>query len=209
MLYERYPRWSEGQLTRARSAVVSRDPMVHAATRVGIGEYLRLGKAEEEQGGRSRPSILSSAFEAVIAAVYLTSGMEAASSLIEMALGEELEAVQSAGNRADFKTRLQERCQADVHLTPIYHTVGTAGPDHDRVFTAEVRVADELQGRGTGKSKKDAEQEAAREALERLGSPPAMAFLRETPPSRAPGELPAGDGASSVKKPGGFDADED
>ena len=165
LLYERYPRWSEGELTRARAAVVSREPMLKAALRLGLGRYIRLGKTEENLGGRERPSILSTCFEAVVAAVYLTLGMEAASGFIESSLDEELEAVQSVGARTDFKTQLQEVCQAQRHITPVYRLIETAGPAHEREFTAEVLIESERRGSGTGRSRKDAEQAAAREAL--------------------------------------------
>jgi ribonuclease III len=185
LLYERYPRWTEGQLTRARSAVVSREPLVQAANRLNLGAYLRMGRTEDDLGGRSRPSILATAFEAVIAAVYVTSGMPATTALIRSVLEDELENAQGAGLQSDYKTRLQETCQAQRRLTPVYRTISAAGPDHARVFRAEVLVGGIVWGEGSGASKKDAEQDAARIALARGGP--------ETP-AAAGSSLPSGDG---------------
>jgi ribonuclease-3 len=168
MLYERYPRWTEGQLTRARSAVVSREPMYRAGMRLNLGNYLKLGKAEDEGEGRMRPSIVSSAFEAVIAAVYLTSGITAAEQVIRVCLDKELNEVESIRNRSDAKTHLQEVAQARFRQTPIYRTTDVSGPDHARVFTAEVLIDGQAHGSGVGASKKEAEQAAADQALANL-----------------------------------------
>ena len=165
ILYERYPRWTEGQLTRARSSIVSREPMRRAAVRIRLGQHLKLGKTEDELGGRERASILSSAFEAVVAAAYLTSGVDTAARLIRGALDEELQTVDSSLHHLDYKTRLQELCQARIHLTPCYRMVGSTGPEHERYFTSEVLIGDEVLGTGAGRSKKDAEKAAARAAL--------------------------------------------
>lgn len=165
LLYEQYPHWSEGDLTRARSAIVSRDPMTKAAERLNLGRHLKLGKPEDEAGGRDRPSILSSAYEAVAAAVFLAAGTEAAGEFVRRTLGPEIDSIESIDLLGDCKTQLQEKCQAVFHLTPTYAITGSEGPAHHLLFTADALLDGKVLASGVGRSKKDAEQDAARNAL--------------------------------------------
>ena len=165
--YERYPRFPEGMLAKVRSAVVNARVLAQVAERLGVGEVLLLGRGEEASGGRSKASILADAFEAVLGAVYLDAGWEAAELLV---LRELQDAITRAGKEPDdfdHKSRLQERTVRDGGGSPRYVVVGS-GPDHERAYVAEVFVAGALLGIGAGRSKKDAEQEAARNAWEGL-----------------------------------------
>jgi len=165
--YERYPGFPEGMLAKVRSAVVNARVLAQVAEQLGVGEVLLLGRGEEASGGRSKASILADAFEAVLGAVYLDAGWEAAEQLV---LRELREAITRAGKEPDdfdHKSRLQERTVRHGEGTPRYVVVGS-GPDHERAYVAEVFVAGSLLGVGAGRSKKDAEQEAARNAWEGL-----------------------------------------
>ena len=165
--YERYPGFPEGMLAKVRSAVVNARVLAQVAEDLGVGDELLLGKGEEASGGRGKASILADAFEAVLGAVYLDAGWEAAEQLV---LRELREAITRAGKEPDdfdHKSRLQERAVRNGEGTPRYVVVGS-GPDHDRSYVAEVFVAGTLAGEGAGRSKKDAEQAAARNAWEAL-----------------------------------------
>lgn len=166
VLYARYPQMQEGQLTRRRALLVREATLAAAARRLGLGPALLLDHGEELDGGREKPSILADAMEAVLAAVYLDGGMEAAAALVDRMMGDyEPEEEEDR----DAKSRLQEFLQAAGETVPRYQIVAEEGPPHARVFTAEVLRADgELLGRGEGVSKKRAEQQAAQQALERL-----------------------------------------
>jgi ribonuclease III len=163
--YERYPYFPEGMLAKVRSAVVNARVLAQVAEGLGVGDVLLLGRGEESSGGRAKASILADAFEAILGAVYLDAGWDAAEALI---LRELADAISRAGEEPDdfdHKSRLQERSVRNGEGTPRYVVVGS-GPDHDRSYVAQVFVAGELTGEGTGRSKKDAEQEAARNAWE-------------------------------------------
>jgi ribonuclease-3 len=140
--------------------VVSEAGLSEVAAELGLGEFLRLGKGEERTGGRSKPSLLADAFEAVVAAVFLDAGFEAARDLVERLLGERLQAIDATGFH-DFKTRLQESAQAKLRATPEYRVIGEAGPDHDKTFEVAVHIKNREWARAHGKSKKAAEQRAA------------------------------------------------
>lgn len=167
-LYQDFPDLSEGEMTKLRSALVRGDTLARVARTVRLGDFLYLGKGEEAGGGRGKAANLAGALEAVIAAVFLDQGNAAARNLVLSLLGEELAKVVSQGTGLDYKSRLQELTQSSYQSTPAYRLVGEAGPDHDKRFTVEVMVGDTVLGRGAGKSKKLAETEAARTALERL-----------------------------------------
>lgn len=167
-LYRDFTQFSEGEMTRLRAALVRREALARVAKAIRLGDYLYLGKGEEASGGRSKPSNLASALEAVIAAIFLDQGTTAARDFILRLFDKELRKVVSKGAVADYKSRLQELMQARQQSTPAYHLVEAVGPAHNRDFTVEVRVADTVLGKGSGKSKKMAETEAARSALERL-----------------------------------------
>ncbi|MBL8058429.1 MAG: ribonuclease III [Anaerolineales bacterium] len=169
-LYNRLPEMKEGRLTRLRAALVRTEQLAALAGQVGIGEMVRLGRGEEEGGGRQRRTLLCDTFEAVIGALYLDSGFEAVRLFIEPLFEPVLDEILRAEMDADAKSRLQEIAQAEYGVTPHYVIVRNSGPDHDRVFTARVFVGDEPLGEGSGPSKRAAEQAAARAALERLGA---------------------------------------
>jgi ribonuclease-3 len=163
--YEEYPHFPEGQLAKVRSAVVNARVLAQVAERLGVGDVLLLGRGEESSGGRSKASILADAFEAILGAIYLDAGWDAAELLV---LRELRDAITHAGQEPDdfdHKSRLQEKAVRNGEGTPRYVIVGS-GPDHDRAYVAEVFVAGERIGVGQGRSKKDAEQEAARNAWE-------------------------------------------
>ena len=167
-LFCKHPDLPEGDLTRLRAALVCEDSLHEVAQSLELGRHLKLGRGEEQGGGRRRPSILADATESVFAAVYLDGGMEAASELIHRVLldkGRE-EAVEE--RRRDFKTELQELVQRKSGSTLGYRLVGSTGPDHAKVFEAAVLLNGEVFSTGTGHSKKEAEQAAAGAALEKL-----------------------------------------
>lgn len=167
-LFLQHPDLPEGDLTRIRAALVCEQSLYEVARKLELGRYLRLGKGEEAGGGRERTSILADATEAVFAAVYLDGGIRAASALIHRCLldAEREEAVEE--RRRDFKTELQELIQRKPDQTLVYRMVAERGPDHDKTFVAEVLLNGAVTGEGGGHSKKEAEQAAARAALEKL-----------------------------------------
>lgn len=165
-LYTRFPDATEGQLSKARSGVVNEHRLAATARRLGLGDYLLLGRGEANQRGHEKPSILADALEAVAAAVYLDGGLEPARSVLEALLSEVANSAIQKAYRKDYKTQLQEVVQEALHITPRYYLVNAEGPDHDKRF----EVALEIDGRevttGRGRSKKEAEQDAARLALD-------------------------------------------
>jgi ribonuclease-3 len=165
--YERFPDFAEGKLAKVRSAVVNARVLAEVAGRLGVGEVLLLGRGEEGSGGRSKASILADGFEAVLGAVYLDAGWEAAQRLVLRELGEAIERAGEEPDDFDHKSRLQEKAVRDGDGTPRYVVVGS-GPDHDRAYVAEVFLGGTLCGTGVGRSKKDAEQQAANAAWEEL-----------------------------------------
>jgi ribonuclease-3 len=169
-LYHDFPGMSEGQMTRLRAALVSRETLARIARSVRLGDFLLMGKGEESSGGRGKTANLAGALEAVVAAVFLDRGVVASRDLVLNLLGGELTKIVSQGLGTDYKSRLQELVQSRQQATPVYRLVAESGPDHDKQFTIEVVSGDRVLGRGTGKSKKSAETEAARSALEQLNS---------------------------------------
>ena len=164
-LFRTHPDLPEGDLTRTRAALVCEESLVEVARVWGLGEYLRLGKGENAGGGRKRPSIQADAVEAVLAAVYLDGGIGSARKIIQKyILDREAE---KARNR-DHKTALQELVQRESGQVLQYRLIGSSGPDHAKVFTVEVDLNGSAVGRGEGHSKKEAEQNAARAAIEQL-----------------------------------------
>lgn len=166
-LMTRYPQLREGELSVTRAQVVSETGLSEVAAQLGIGQWIRLGKGEEKSGGRSKPSILADAFEALLAAVYLDGGFEAVQGMVVRLLAHRIETVEFKGFY-DFKTRLQELAQARLKATPTYHVVQELGPDHDKRFVVAVSLGKDEWARAVGKSKKEAEQMAAAEAHFRL-----------------------------------------
>ncbi|MDO4552179.1 MAG: ribonuclease III [Bacillota bacterium] len=165
-LYEKAAHVEEGVLTRLRAAVVCEASLARCGERLGVGRVLRLGRGEETGGGRARTSILADAMEAVIAAIYLDGGMEAARAFVLSAFGDAVEEAMSGKRLEDYKTELQEKLQAlgRVHIT--YQVEREEGPDHAKVFHVVAMVNGKPVGRGAGKNKKEAEQRAAKAALE-------------------------------------------
>ena len=167
-LFAKYPNLPEGDLTRIRAALVCEESLHEVAQSLHLGDYLQLGKGEEAGGGRRRPSILADAMESVFAAVYLDGGMEAARSLIHRVLLDKERPETVEERRRDFKTELQELVQRKSGSTLSYEMIGATGPDHAKIFEAAVLLNGEPLSAGTGRSKKEAEQTAARAALEKL-----------------------------------------
>lgn len=166
-IYRAYPDLAEGQLAQLRAGVVNAGALALAAQELAIGDALLLGKGEDSSGGREKPSILADAMEAVIGATYLDGGWDAARELVMRLLGERIREAAAGPGGDDFKTRLQELVAQRFDQLPRYVVTGT-GPDHAKVFAATVAVDDEIRGAGEGRSKKHAEQAAARAALETL-----------------------------------------
>jgi len=167
LAYTRFPDLSEGDLAKLRAATVNMTALADVAMEIGLGEYLLLGKGEEQSGGRSKSSILGDAMEAVLGAMYLDRGIEPVSRLIERLFWPRMIAYARGGGERDYKTGLQELAARDLGGVPQYR-VKDRGPDHAKEFTATVYLGRKPYGTGQGRSKKEAEQEAARIAHERL-----------------------------------------
>jgi ribonuclease-3 len=168
-LYKKYKSKAEGKLTKIRAGVVCEASLSEIARRLKLNEYLRIGKGEEMSGGREKDSLLADACEAVIAAIYLDRGYESAQRFVLGNLHDNIERVGADLNKSDYKTRLQEHVQKDPASEIRYDVIGESGPDHDKVFKVEVFINEKSFGTGKGKSKKEAQQSAAREALICLG----------------------------------------
>lgn len=170
MAFRAYPGMSEGELAKLRAAIVNMTALAEVARDLGIGRFVRLGKGEEMSGGWEKPSILADALEALLGAVYLDRGLEAARKLIERTFRPRMIDYVTKGGY-DYKTILQELASAKRHALPVYG-ITESGPDHQKEFTATVSLSGEELGRGQGGSKKEAEQQAAHEAYERLTGRP-------------------------------------
>ena len=165
-LYRSFPNRPEGELTRMRADMVCEQTLAAAANRIGLGQHLLLGHGEEQGGGRTRSSILADAMESVIAASFLDGGMEAALQIVRTFIFVEVPVTKL--HNADYKTQLQEMVQQKKNQTLAYELVGQSGPDHDKRFDVEVSLNGVVVGFGSGSSKKRAEQDAARAAIEKL-----------------------------------------
>jgi ribonuclease-3 len=165
-LYDRYPHLAEGQMAKVRAAVVSKPALAEIARTLDLGRHVELAPGEERTGGRSKDSILANALEAILGAVYLDGGLEAAATVISGLWDAKVEERARRPGVRDFKTRLQEML-ARQGLRPVY-LIDASGPDHERRFQARVVIDGSVLGLGEGRSKKDAEQESARVALEAL-----------------------------------------
>ncbi len=163
LVYHRYTELPEGRLTDLRKSVVNAHALADVARDIGLGPSIKLGRGEAAGGGANKPSILSDAFEAVLGAVYLDGGPDAAFAVVEKYVATRLASTIEGLGHLDWKTELQERCARRGHLPPTYELTST-GPDHAKVFTATVDVDGEIVGTGTGRSKKAAEQAAAEAA---------------------------------------------
>jgi ribonuclease-3 len=168
-LYEHHPDWDQGVMSKARSSVVQEGPMAETASRLGLDKYVILGSGEETTGGRQRPSILCDVFEAVVGAIYIESGLEKARWFVLEQLHPHLKRVSEGDvNPHDYKSKLQEIAQANWRKTPDYRVSREGGNEHERRFTVSVLLDNEVLGEGWGRSKKDAEQSAAKDALEEI-----------------------------------------
>jgi ribonuclease-3 len=167
-LYKDFPAISEGEMTRQRAYLVRRETLAQIARNIKLGDFLYMGKGEETSGGRSRPANLAGAMEAVIAAVYLDQGLEVTEKTVNTLLETEWGKITSHGLSVDYKSRLQEMSQSKFQVTPVYRLVSETGPDHDKEFKVEVLINSDSYGSGKGKSKKLAEMEAARRAIEKI-----------------------------------------
>ena len=168
-LLENFPEWTEGQLSKSRARLVNERSLERAARRLGIGEHLRLGRGEEKTGGRDKPALLADGFEAVVAAIFLDAGLEPAGKLLRRVLFDQ--ALEERGERiaeSDRKSALQELLQQSGRPPAEYRLAGESGPDHRKVFRLEVWADGICLGSGEGKTKKEAEQQAARSALLQL-----------------------------------------
>ncbi|MBS1708569.1 MAG: ribonuclease III [Armatimonadetes bacterium] len=165
--YEHQPRWDQGMMSKARSSVVQEGPLAERALSLGLDQHLVLGPGEETTGGRTRPSVLCDIFEAVVGAIYIESGLEKARWFVLEQLHPYLMQV-SAGDVSpnDHKSRLQEVAQSLWRRTPVYRVSKEGGSAHDKRFTVQVLFDNEIVGEGHGRSKKEAEQSAAKDALE-------------------------------------------
>ncbi len=176
-ILERFPDSREGELTRIRASLVDEESLASLAKKIGLGRYLRMGRGEDRSGGREKKSILADAYEALLAAVFLDGGILPVQTLVGDHFSPLLDERTGAAPGRDYKTEFQELTQALWGTTPRYALKNSSGPDHERVFTVVAFVGEEYMGEGSGRSKKDAEQAAAREGLSQLKS-------------RADGELP-------------------
>jgi ribonuclease-3 len=169
MLFQDFPELNEGQKSKIKASLVSTATLGRLADALSLGEHLLLGRGEEKTGGRRKQALLADAYEALIAAIYLDGGIEAAREFVGREFASLVADVKQHGLAGqDFKSALQEYLQSQDLELPEYRVVGTAGPDHRKQFQVEVIARGEPLGEGTGASKKDAEQEAARAALDKL-----------------------------------------
>lgn len=185
-LYRTYPSDSEGELSKRKSAIVSGHACAQSSKEWDLGEYVKIGKSEAKMGGRGKESILADAYEAVLGAVYLDGGLEDVRAILNRFHFPRVKEIISAEDFVNFKSALLEYCQGKLHTAPEYEIVGEDGPEHQKVFTAQVHVNSKVYGQGQGPNKKRAEQEAARVTLELLKAedvaPSAEAAASKKPP---------------------------
>ncbi len=166
-LYTQHENWSEGRLSQARAGIVCEATLAEAAHSLDVGQHLRLGRGEEKSGGRNKPSLLADAMEAIIGACYLSEGFESARCFVLEILAFALTTVEDRDAGRDHKTALSEWLRRQGQEAA-YQVIGSYGPDHAKIFEVEVMVAGVPRGRATGRSKKEAEQQAARQLLKSL-----------------------------------------
>lgn len=168
LIMERFPRAPEGELSRLRASIVNERRLADVARRIGIGDLLLLGKGEEMSGGREKESLLADALEAIVGVLYQERGYAVALDFLRAQFADFLDELSRPGFDRDFKTRLQELAQSRLKSTPRYVLASEEGPDHDKTFEVNLLLSGQIRGMGKGKSKKEAEQEAAKNALEWL-----------------------------------------
>ncbi|MEG0156052.1 MAG: ribonuclease III [Anaerovoracaceae bacterium] len=164
-LYHRLPQKKEGFLTKSRALIVCEESLAEKAKTLSLGDYLQLGKGETVTGGREKASILADAMEAIIGAIYLDRGYEITKAFVLALFADRVQAVVCGQIHNDYKSAFQEKIQKKGPISIEYHLVSAKGPDHDKLFCVELRVNGEVYGSGSGKSKKEAEQNAAKEAM--------------------------------------------
>jgi ribonuclease-3 len=169
MAYRAFPDMPEGELAKLRAAIVNMQALADVARNLDLGSVVLLGRGEEQSGGREKPSILADALEAVFGAVYLDRGLDTARGLIERLFRPRMDAYARGEGDRDYKTMLQEMASQEIRSMPEYR-LSERGPDHEKVFSATVYLGGEEFGSGVGRSKKEAEQQAAREAFERMSA---------------------------------------
>lgn len=167
-LYNRFPNAGEGELTKRRAGLVCSDAMVAAAKRIDLGQYILLGKGEIASGGREKKSVLEDAFESLIGAVFLDGGISIACRIAQELLIDSAEVPQGSVQNGDYKSKLQEKMQAEGTSDIVYLTYRTQGPPHDTVFYVRLHIGGKPVSEGQGKTKKQAEQDAAKNALNNL-----------------------------------------
>ncbi len=167
-LYKKYPELKEGDLSKIRANLVNENTLAMVAAKIGLGPYLFLGKGEEGTGGRDKASLLSDTLEAVIAGIYIDRGIRCVTSAVLAHFKDLIPDVVQQKHPFDFKTTFQELCQERFGILPEYHLTRASGPDHNRLFVMELKVNGDAFGVGSGKSKKEAQQQAARQALEKI-----------------------------------------
>lgn len=166
-LYHEYPDFSEGQLTNLRSSMVKTSTLAFVANKLNLGDYIYLSKGEEEGGGRENPSLLADCFEAFLGAVYLDQGISVVSTILKTFLYPKIAKIILDKSYKDAKSQFQELVQEKLKASPLYQVINEQGPDHIKQFTIGVFVKDVKRGEGKGKSKQEAEQNAAKSALEK------------------------------------------
>ena len=164
-LFKKFPKANEGELSKLRASLVNEEGFAKLANRLGIGEYIFISQAEENNRGRTKPSLLSNAFEAVMGALYLEKGLEKVREITLSLLEAEYPKIDLGSLFKDYKTTLQELTQARYGVTPTYKLLGSSGPDHQKEFEVAVQLHDETIATAKGRSKKNAQQEAAKKAL--------------------------------------------
>ena len=164
LLINRYADFSEGTLSKIRAGIVNEKPLAELASSLGLGDCLLLGKGEENSGGRAKDSLLANSMEALIAAIYLDTGFIGVKNLLEILLTPLLQDSVLLSQSFDYKTALQEFCQKNYKIAPVYTIIDSSGPDHAKIFEVQVTVADRILQTGCGKSKKEAEKQAAQKA---------------------------------------------
>ncbi len=167
-LMDTCPESTEGDLSRLRASVVNEPALAAIAREIGLGSFLLLGKGEGQTGGRDKDSLLANCLEALIASIYLDAGIGAVQSFVLRFFGEVIKRSCTARVTQDYKTQLQELCQERIKQLPEYRVVSESGPDHQKLFKVELSLKGQVYGRGIGKNKKEAEQKAAKQALERF-----------------------------------------
>jgi len=168
LIYKRNPDYSEGKLSKLRASLINEHSLAEVARRLDLGKYLLLGKGEERTGGREKPSLLSNAYEAILAAIYLDSGFRAVFKIVKGHFSEAIFNISPKKLNRDYKSQVQEESHKKFKTIPKYKVIKRSGPDHKQVFDVELIINDEAISKGKGSSKKEAEQSAAKKALEKL-----------------------------------------